>query len=110
MHILALFGRGCLFLNGFARCFNSCSWLRPWVLRVATLPNVSALLGDVRRASMEGAVKVFSDLANGLLMAACLLGVELLTENLNFFDSHHSLACTVGVEPFLHPVSIPLGH
>jgi hypothetical protein len=68
-------------------------------LHVATLSNVSALLNGVRRASVEGAVKVFSDLhTNGLLMAACLMGVELLAKSLNFFDSHHSLACTIGSE------------
>jgi hypothetical protein len=48
---------------------------------------------------MEGAVEVFSDLlANGLLMAACLLAIELHAEGLNFFDSLHSLARAVGSE------------
>ena len=57
------------------------------------LPNVSALLRGVRRASVKGVVEVFSDLLAGwLLMVACLLGVELLAEGLHFFDSHHSLA------------------
>nr|AAQ56399.1 hypothetical protein OSJNBa0038J12.1 [Oryza sativa Japonica Group] len=53
---------------------------------------------------MEGTVKVLPDLlANGLLMVACLLGIELLAEGLNFFDSHHSLARTVGSK-------LPPGH
>ncbi len=104
LRILALFGRECLFLSCFTRCFDSCSLLRPWILRVATLPNVSALLRGMRRASVEGAVKVFSNLhADRLLMVACLLGVELLAEGLHFFDSHHSLARTVGSE-------LPPGH
>ncbi len=102
--ILALFGLGCLFLSYFTSCFSCCSLLRPWILRVATLPNVLALLCGVRRASVEGAVEVFSDLlADRLLMVACLLSVELLAEGLHFFNSHHSLARTVGSE-------LPLGH
>ncbi len=104
LRILALFGRGCLFLSRFMRYFDSCSLMRPWILRVAALPNVSTLLCGMRRASVEGAVKVFSNLlSDRLLMVACLLGVELLAEGLHFFDSHHSLACTVGSE-------LPPGH
>src|SRR5512141_2414085 len=96
LNILALFGWGCLLLNCFAGCFDSCSLLQPWVLRVAMLPNVSALLRGVRRASVKGAVEVFSDfLAGWLLMVACLLGIEHLAEGLHFFDGHHSLACPV---------------
>mgnify|MGYP003703375179 CR=1 FL=1 len=41
---------------------------------------------------MVGVIQVFPDLlANGLLMAAYLLGVELLAEGLDFFDKHHGL-------------------
>ncbi len=47
LRILALFDRGYLFLSYFTSCFGRCSLLRPWILRVATLPNVSPLLRGV---------------------------------------------------------------
>jgi hypothetical protein len=50
---------------------------------------------------VKGAVQIFLDhFAKRLLMSARLLGVELLAEDVHFFDCHHGLATSIGPEFF----------
>lgn len=91
--VLPLFGLRHSVLNGFTGCLFGLHLLRSWRLFFALFPNVSTLLGGVRRAPVESAVEIFLGLlAKRLLVVGGLVCVELLAEGLHLFDCHHSLS------------------
>lgn len=87
--VLLLFGLRDYVLNRFTGHLFGLHLLWSWLLLVALLPNVSALLGGVQRAPLEHAIEILLGLlAKGLLVIGVLVCVKHLVEGLHLFDCH----------------------